>query len=447
MAEGTFGYARSEDGTYIGYRIDGDGPIDIVHQPEWPGNIDLERDEPWSAAWLGELATIGRVIAHDHRGVGVSSRNVPLPNLETRVSDLLCVLDKVKAARPVLLGYLSSGAVHVLAAATRPDLARAIVWVEPVARYAWAQDYPWGRSWEELDAELSRLASWGTREYAQWFWESEMATGNEMPGSMLEAMIKQSRNACTPDVARELSRIWYDTDVRGVLQSVQTPTLLLAHEGRRHALEQARYIAELMPNAEVAVVPGAAWSIEGQRPFFDEIRRFIGVERPPAALDTILSTVLFTDIVNSTEKQASLGDRGWKGLVERHHSVVREALDRWHGVENDTAGDGFYATFDGPARAIHCAQEIAERVRDLGIEVRAGIHTGECEVIDGKCGGLTVSIGARVAAIAGPSEVLVSQTVKDLVAGSGFAFEDAGEHEMKGVPDRWHLYRGVGAPA
>jgi class 3 adenylate cyclase len=202
-----------------------------------------------------------------------------------------------------------------------------------------------------------------------------------------------------------------------------------------------------MPNAEVAIVPGAAWSIEGQRPFFDEIRRFIGVERPPAALDTILSTVLFTDIVNSTEKQASLGDRGWKGLVERHHSVVREALDRWHGVENDTAGDGFYATFDGPARAIHCAQEIAERVRDLGIEVRAGIHTGECEVIDGKCGGLTVSIGARVAAIAGPSEVLVSQTVKDLVAGSGFAFEDAGEHEMKGVPDRWHLYRGVGAPA
>ena len=436
-----FGYARAADGAYIGYRVDGGGPIDIVHQPEWPGNIDMDWEDPWWAAWMGELGSIGRVISHDHRGVGVSSRNVPLPNLETRVSDQLCVLDKVEATRPLLVGFLSSGAVNVLAAATRPELARAIVWIAPLARFAWAPDYPWGSPWEELDEELAHLGSWGTREYAEWAWEHEKATGNEMPESMIESAIKQSRNACTPDVARELSRIWYDTDVRGVVSSVQTPTLLLAHEGRPDAVEQARYIADLMPNAEVVGVPGTAWSIEGQRPFLDEIRRFIGVERPTPSLDTVLSTVLFTDIVDSTSRQAALGDSRWKELVLAHHGIVREALQRWRGVENDTAGDGFYATFDGPARAIRCALEVTDRVRDLGIEVRAGVHTGECEVIEDKCGGITVSIGARVASNAGPSQVLVSQTVKDLVAGSGLTFDDAGEHELKGVPDRWRLYR------
>jgi class 3 adenylate cyclase len=173
----------------------------------------------------------------------------------------------------------------------------------------------------------------------------------------------------------------------------------------------------------------------------EELRRFAGVERKPVEFDTILSTVLFTDIVGSTAKQASLGDHGWKRLVERHHALVRDSLERWHGVENDTAGDGFYATFDGPARAIRCAKEVAGRVRDLGIEIRAGVHTGECELIDDKIGGIAVSIGARVASSAGPSEVLISQTVKDLVAGSGLVFDDAGEHELKGVPDRWRLYR------
>jgi class 3 adenylate cyclase len=177
------------------------------------------------------------------------------------------------------------------------------------------------------------------------------------------------------------------------------------------------------------------------------IQRFVGVEPGRAALDTILSTVLFTDIVGSTEQQARLGDRGWKELVERHHSVVRSALADWRGVENDTAGDGFYATFDGPARAIHCAHDVRERVRDLGIEIRAGLHTGECEVIDGKCGGIAVTTGARIAALAEPSQVLVSQTVKDLVAGRGFTFEPAGEHELKGVPDRWRLYAAIDSPS
>lgn len=438
-----FGYARSADGAYIGYRVDGDGPIDIVQQPDWPGNIDLEWDDPWSSSWLGELATMGRLITHDHRGVGVSSRNLGLPTLETRVSDLMCVLDKVEIHDPVMIGFLATGAVNALAAATRPGLARALVWLEPMARYAWAPDYPWGRSWEALDAEVAQAATWGTERYGRWFLEAEAGMGNVMPESMAGSFTRQSRNACTPDVARELSTIWFETDVRGVLPSVQVPTLLLVHEERANSVEEARYVESLMPSAEVREMPGDAWTLDEQRDWLDEIRGFIGEDLSAPSLYSVLATIMFTDIVGSTERQAELGDRRWKELVLAHHAVVRDALDRWHGVENDTAGDGFYATFDGPARAIRCAHEVTERIRDLGVEVRAGVHIGECELIDGKPGGLAVSIGARVASKARASEILVSQTVKDLVAGSGFAFEDAGEHELKGVPDRWRLYRVV----
>ena len=239
--------------------------------------------------------------------------------------------------------------------------------------------------------------------------------------------------------------MWYEIDVRTVLEAVRTPTLLLVHKERKDGLAEAEYIASRMPAAEVREMPGEGWKLEDLPEWAERIRDFIGVERPLPALSTVLATVLFTDIVGSTQRSAEMGDRAWKGLLQRHHAIVRDSLHRLNGAEVDTAGDGFYATFDGPARAIRCALDIAERVRELGIEIRAGIHTGECELIDGKVGGLAVSIGARVAANAGPSEVLVSQTVRDLVAGSGLAFEDAGERELKGVPDRWRLYRVVGS--
>jgi class 3 adenylate cyclase len=221
---------------------------------------------------------------------------------------------------------------------------------------------------------------------------------------------------------------------------VHIPTLLIAFEEIPEDLAEAQHVAGLIPGAELVVVPGDELTED-----FDAvelIRTFIGVDRP-VELDSVLSTVLFTDIVGSTERQAALRDHGWKGLVERHHAMVRETLGRYRGVEVDTAGDGFFATFDGPARAIRCAQELSGRVRDLGVEIRAGIHTGECEVINDRVGGIAVTIGARIAALGGPSEILISQTVKDLVAGSGLTFEAAGDHELKGVPDRWHLYRVV----
>ncbi len=225
----------------------------------------------------------------------------------------------------------------------------------------------------------------------------------------------------------------------GVLPAVGVPTLLVSH-GPEH--EQAEHVASLMPNATLMTIdsPHDRPAANGMGTLAEMFREWIGLPKAPVGVDTVLSTALFTDIVGSTEKQAALGDARWKALVHEHHAIVRDSLRRWRGVEIDTAGDGFYATFDGPARAIRCALEVTAQVRDLGIEVRAGTHTGECELIDGKIGGLSVTIGARVAAHAGPSEVLVSQTVKDLVAGSGLAFDDRGEHELKGVPGAWRLY-------
>jgi class 3 adenylate cyclase len=441
----TFGYARPEDGAYIAYRVDGDGPIDFVWQPDWPGHIDWEWQDPLVSSLLRGLSRFARVITHDHRGVGLSSRDVDLPTLETRVSDLLAVLRATGTRRPVLVGALLSGGVNALLAAMHPKIPRALAWLEPAARYSWASDYPWGHPQEDRELEREFLHLWGTEAYEKALQEEQEAGENPFPQERnltLEAM--QSRSACTPDVAARLNEIWYDIDVSGVLSAVQIPTLLLVHEDRKRAVEEAEYIASQMPAAKVRRMPGLAWSVEELPAWAEQIREFVGIDRAHPTFDTVLSTVLFTDIVGSTERQAAMGDRAWRDFVQQHHAIVRDALKRWHGAENDTAGDGFYATFDGPARAIRCALDITHRVRDLNIEIRAGIHTGECELIEGKPGGITVSTGARIAAQAGPSEVLVSQTVRDLVAGSGIVFEDAGEHELKGIPDRWRLYRVVG---
>ena len=388
-------YAVTPDGVYVAYQIMGDGPIDVVWQSAWPGNIDMEQDGSISRVWFDELASFSRLILHDRRGIGLSSRNVPPPNLETRVSDLLMVLDAVGSEQPVLTGLFESGAANALLAATRPERLRAMVWLQPKPRCAWAPDFPWGWKPDDLEAELHEIEQWGTLAYGRAFVEQEASRGNVMPDDEVALMAKISRNACTPDVARDLTRIWYETDVRDVLSAVQVPTLILSWPERKDDFDCASYVASLIPGAEIVELPGAAWTEEDALSSAKEIRRFVGVERRPTELDTILSTVLFTDIVDSTQKQASLGDHRWKQLIERHHIMVREALERWRGVEIDTAGDGFYASFDGPARAIRCAQDACRRVRDLGIQIRAGVHTGECELINEKVGGIAVSIGAR----------------------------------------------------
>ncbi|HLB39729.1 MAG TPA: adenylate/guanylate cyclase domain-containing protein [Actinomycetota bacterium] len=421
-------YARAADGTYIAYQVVGDGPIDIAWAPDlW--SVDALWQVPKYAAWFRALGSFSRLILHDRRATGGSSRNVDVPNIETRMSDLRTVLDEVGAELPVLGGQLEGGAVNVLFAATMPERVRSLFWWYPAPRSIEAPDYPWGGSQGELERWLQDIIeAWGTRTY------------NDPSEPTIDWGVL-SRQSATPDVAVQHELVWRQTDVRATLPSVQASTLLLARENDREALE---YLVAMMPRATMRLFPNSGDSIPAiheQAEVLRAIRGFIGVQAPAPELDTVLATVLFTDIVNSTERQSSLGDTGWKELVGHHHVIVRDALVRWRGVENDTAGDGFFATFDGPARAIRCAQEVVQRVQDLGIEVRAGVHTGECTVIDGKVGGLGVVIGSRIADTAGPSEILVSQTVKDLTAGSGLTFEEIGACELKGIPERWHLHR------
>jgi len=434
-------YARTHDGVYIAYQVTGEGPVDVAWQFDFVGDVDLVWEEPVYALFFPGMASFARLILHDRRGTGLSSRNISPPDLETRVADLRVILDLVGSERPVLAGALEGGAPNVLFAASDPERVHSIVWWAPSARSVWTPDYPWGVRPEYVEITERELENWGTQEGARAWAESEAMYGRVPTEDEINWHAKMSRHTGTPDVARELQRNWYATDIRPVLASVKVPTLLLAQETQPHEVEEAGYIASLMPQAELKTLPGGELtSPDLHSAALDEIRRFVGVEPSKPDLDTVLATILFTDIVGSTERQSALGDHAWKDLIQRHHAIVREALQRWHGVEVDTAGDGFYATFDGPARAIRCALDVAQRVQELGIEVRAGVHTGECEIVDGKCTGLAVSIGARVASTAGPSEVRVSQTVKDLVAGSGLTFENAGEHQLKGVSDRWRLY-------
>jgi class 3 adenylate cyclase len=433
-------YAVTQDGAYIAYQVFGDGPIDVVWQSDWPGNIDIEGEDPLSEIWIREVASFSRLIMHDRRGIGLSSRNVALPNLETRVSDLLTVMDAVGSERPILTGIFESGAPNALLAASKPERARSMVWMQPEPRFAWAPDYPWGRTPADMEAELRDIELWGTIAYGRAFLKDEAARGNVMPDSEAQVIAKASRNACTPDVARALAKIWYESDVRGVLPAVQVPTTILTMRETASDFDRAEYVASLIPGAELRELPSGVSLEESIRTFAEEIRRVAGVKPPAKDLDRILATVLFTDIVGSTERLSQLGDAEWRSILARHDERARSEIERHRGRYVDSTGDGLLATFDGPARAVRCAQAIGVSVRDLGIQVRAGVHTGEVELEGNAVRGIAVHMGARVAALAGPSEVLVSQTVKDLVAGSGLTFEDAGEHELKGVPERWHLY-------
>jgi class 3 adenylate cyclase len=410
------------------------------------GNVDLIWDEPDWGPFLATVSDFARLIVHDRRSSGASTRNVPPPNLETRAADLLTVLDAIGSEAPVLGAGASTGAMHALFAATYPDRTSGLVWNYPRPRLAWAPDYPWGQGPDAFEADLAEARNWGTTEQAREQALNRAAQRKGVPHDQRHTLTvdedvvrryaRVTRNTLSPDVADELTRILWQTDVRDILPSVHTPTALIVGDADAQAVrDEAEYVASLMPNAKVHLLAGrSGLQIEAQMAI---VRELAGIER---TVSSVLATVLFTDIVDSTRKQAELGDRRWRELVLAHHSAVRAALSHWGGTEHDTAGDGFFASFVGPARAIHCAHEIAASVANLGIETRAGVHIGECEVIDGKPGGLAVTIAARLLGTAGPREVVVSGTVKDLVAGSGFSFTDRGEHELRGVPDLWRLF-------
>ena len=436
-------YATTLDGTHIAYQVVGNGPVDLVYMAPWFSHIEIQWEGPPYAGFLGKLASFSRLILFDRRGSGMSDP-VPAdrpPDLETRMDDARAVMDAVGSERAVVYGASESGAMAALFAATHPDRTIALVIHGSAVRYAWAPDWPWGETREQHEAMVDLIErTWGTEEFVRHLWPT-LAADPEL----VRWTARESRMAMSPGAAVVYERMYWEIDVRDVLPSIHVPTLVL-HRVEDEP-EQNRYFAEHIPGAEFVQLPGGEHTpfLGDRDSVTSEIERFVrSVQHEEAELDRVLATVLFTDIVGSTEAAARLGDRAWAEVLERHHSTVRSLLARHRGREIDTAGDGFFATFDGPARGVRCAQQIVDAVRPLQLEVRAGVHTGEVQSIDGKVGGLGVVIGARVGALAKSSEVLVSQTVKDLVAGSGLAFEDAGEHELKGVPDRWRLYRVVG---
>ncbi len=445
-------YATTADGVHVAYQAFGDGPIDILFVLGWVTHIERMWDQPSVARFLGRLASFARVMVFDKRGVGMSDRvrEDRLPSLEVRIDDARAVMDAVGSERAVVLGHSEGGPMATLFAATHPARTIALVLFGTTACWNNAPDYPFSMPIDAFDADDAAFRErrdrlWGTEELATVYLTESFAPDLADDGPTVAWLADYMRNAASPGAVDAFSRMNSSIDVRSALPAIHVPTLVMARDDDLdYAAGETKWLAEQIRGARFVSFPGNEHYIfmGDQDQLLDEIERFVSeVRSEEADLDRMLATVMFTDIVGSTATAADLGDKGWRDLVERHHGVVRALLGRFRGTEVDTAGDGFFATFDGPARAVRCAQAICGAVPDLGIEIRAGIHTGEVETIAGKVGGIAVNIGARIASLAGPSEVLVSHTVRGLVAGSGLTFEDVGEHDLKGIPDRWHLYR------
>jgi len=435
-------WAETADGESIAYQHFGAGPGSIVIVSPWINHLEASWAQPEVAAILQRLAAFSRVIYFDARGTGMSDRLTAVPTLEQRAEDILAVMDATGTERAALFGLLDGAALAAFFAATHPDRTDALVFCG-FPRAVWAPDYPWGRTQEADDEVSARLeAIWGDDDHAEEF--VRLIYGDvPLPSDPQWARqnVTLARLSATPKSMRLFNRMWRETDVRHLLPSVRVPTLVLAPADDEERLLVGKYVAERIPGARLATYPGnPSPFLADSEPMAEAIRAFLGVSRPAPDRERVLATVLFTDIVGSTDKACEVGDACWTELLEKHNTTIRALLAQYRGTEVKTTGDGFLATFDGPSRAVMCAQAICEAVRPLGLAVRAGCHTGEIELMGADVGGIAVHIGARVGALAGPSEVLVSSTVKDLVAGSGLVFTDRGEHELKGVPGSWHLY-------
>jgi pimeloyl-ACP methyl ester carboxylesterase len=435
-------YTKSGD-LNIAYQVAGEGAFDLIYVPGWISNVELMWDEPAHAHVLNRLAGFSRLILFDKRGTGVSDP-VPLdrlPTLEERMDDVRAVLDAVGSEQAAVFGFSEGGLMSVLFAATYPERVTGLVLYGTFAKRIWSADYPWAPKPEDRAREIEEL---------ELNWSERMDLDQLAPSeddAFKNRLATYFRRSASPGAAVALMRMNTQIDIRGVLPSIQAPTLVLHRKDDRDVqVEEGRWIAKQIPGAKYVELEGDAhtlWAGDTDA-LLDEVEEFLtGARRGPEP-DRVLATVLFTDIVGSTEQATKVGDRRWRGLLERHHAVVRQQLERFRGHEVDTAGDGFLATFDGPARAIRCAVAIQSGVRGLGLQTRAGVHTGECELFADKVAGLAVHTGARVASQAAPGELLVSSTVKDLVAGSGITFEDRGERELKGV-GTWRLYSVVDA--
>ncbi len=448
-------YARSGD-VSIAYGVVGEGPFDLVFIG---GSIFSSLDVAWDgppAAFFRRLASFSRLILLDKRGTGLSDRVAGLPDLETRMDDVRAVMDAVGSQRAAIMGVSEGGAMTILFAATYPERVAAMILYGTYASATRNEDFPDEETREDTIAGLRDYDKvWGTQQWLEGDLEryASSLAGDE---SIRRWWARLARTSSSPAAVVQFHLMNVDMDVRHALPTIRVPALILHTTGDALIpVAYSRLIADRIPGAQYVEIPGRDhifWAKESE-PVLDEAERFLtGIwkrgEWDVVEPDRMLATVLFTDIVDSTAKLAEMGDKRWKELIREHHALIRRHLVRFRGREIDTAGDGFFASFDGPARAIRCAVALIEAVRELGIEIRAGLHTGECEVVEGKIGGIAVHIGARVAGQAEAGEVLVSSTVKDLVAGSGIRFEERGTAELKGLPGEWHLW-GVspGGPA
>jgi pimeloyl-ACP methyl ester carboxylesterase len=429
-------YAKNGN-VHIAYQIVGNGPVDLVYTPGIWSNLDVMWEWPAWARYLDRLSSFSRLILFDMRGVGLSDRGTEPPVLELQMDDVRAVMDAANSDEAAVFGGARGAAMTMLFAATYPERTRALILYAPFAKSVRAADWPYGRTDVEQQEFFDRFTN-----------EMGTAENLDLQGPSHDPAFKRwwarfERLGASPGTWRELAEIMGRIDVRAVLAHIQAPTLVLHRTGDRISdVGQGRAVAEMIPGARFVQLEG-----EDHIPILgdpdaivDEIEEFLTGARRAPEHDRMLATILFTDIVGSTKRAVELGDQRWRDLLVQHHGVVRNQLDRFRGKEIDTAGDGFLAIFDGPARAIRCALEICESVRSLGIETRAGLHTGEVEVIGEKIGGIAVHIGARVSSLAEPGEVLVSRTVVDLVSGSGVEFDDRGDHELKGVPGTWNLF-------
>jgi class 3 adenylate cyclase/alpha-beta hydrolase superfamily lysophospholipase len=431
-------YAKS-GGVNIAYQVTGEGPFDLVLVPGWVSHVENAWEEPSFARFLHRLKSFCRLILLDRRGTGLSDPVAKLPTLEQRMDDVRAVMDAAGSKKAALFGISEGGPMCILFAATYPERTSALVLYGTFARGLYDPEYPSAPTPAQIERFLERVdREWGTGMTARMF-----APSIAQDDRHVQSWGRFERLAVSPGAARTLIHMSVSSDVRHVLPVIRVSTLVLHRSGDQVALVGGgRYLAEYIPGAKYVELSGEdhfPWTGDADA-VLDEVEEFLTGARHGPELDRVLATVLFTDIVGSTERAVELGDRQWQELLEHHHRLVRSELNRFRGREVDTAGDGFFATFDGPARAVRCGCAIQEAVARIGLTIRVGLHTGECEVTGGKVSGIAVHIGARVMAEARPGEVLVSSTVKDLVAGSGLRFVDRGGHTLKGIPGKWYLF-------
>jgi len=428
-----------KDGVNIAYQVHGEGPTDLILVPGWVSHVEYAWEVEQYAAFLERLASFCRFIMMDRPGTGLSDPVDKFPTLEQRMEEVHAVMDDAGSETATVMGISEGGPMSILLAATYPERINSLVLYGTFPRFLQAPDYPIGQTPEYLDKSLANIErGWGEGASVRWLAPS-MADDKKF----IRVWSKFERYAVSPGRIDRLLRQTLVSDTRGILSAINVPTLIACRiDDQVTPPAFSRYLAENIKGAKLVELAGEdhfPWTGDVEA-LLTEVEEFVTGSRRAIDTDRVLATVLFTDIVESTKNAIEMGDRKWRDLLERHHRLVRREIEHFRGREIGTAGDGFFATFDGPARAIHCALAIRDDIASLGMAVRAGVHTGECEVMGENYSGAAVNIGARVQSAASPNEILVSRTVKDLVVGSGLDFVDRGEHELKGIPGEWQLY-------